>query len=294
VNPGKLYIVSTPIGNMKDITLRALEVLGAVDSVACEDTRETRKLLAHYGVGARTTSYHEYNKETKAPEIVRRMLAGENCALVSDRGTPGISDPGYLLVTTAIEAGIEVVPVPGPSAITASLVVSGLPTDRFLFVGFLPKKKGQRERLLEELSGERATLIVYSSPHQILKALDEMGRAFGERRAALVRELTKVNEEVLRGKLSELAGVLSARGARPLGECVLLVEGAGKHPSGSETDLEMLLQALYARPPGTMKEGVSWLTTRLGMRRNEAYRMLEEFLAEGSGVLKQEEDPSGE
>lgn len=290
---GKLFVVSTPIGNLKDITLRALEVLGQVDLIACEDTRETRKLLAHHGIRARTTSYHEHNKAAKAPRIVERLRAGAVCALVSDRGTPGISDPGYLLIAGAIAAGIEVVPIPGPSALTAALVVSGLPTDRFLFAGFLPKKKGQRESLFEELARERATLILYCSPHILGEALGEMAEAFGERRAVLVRELTKVNEEVLRGKLSELSGVISRRAGRPLGEYVLLVQGAGQQQTEREIPVDRFLEALYAQPPATMREGMAWLTSRLGMRRNAAYRRLAQFLAGEDGPPGESGEPFG-
>ncbi|MFQ6102714.1 MAG: 16S rRNA (cytidine(1402)-2'-O)-methyltransferase [Candidatus Glassbacteria bacterium] len=290
---GKLYVVSTPIGNLKDITLRAIEVLTEVDFIACEDTRETRKLLTRYGITTRCLSYHEHNKEKRTPQILKRLHSGEECALVSDRGTPAISDPGFFLVRAAIDKGIEVIPIPGSSAILASLVVSGLPTDRFIFVGFLPKKKGQRRVLLTDVKGVRATLILYVSPRILPDAVREMIDVLGDRRGAIVREVTKMNEEVLRGKLSELARVISERGKVLLGEFVLLIEGARRQEGEDAWEADLLLEALYKPPPATLKEGVSWLVGRSGLRRNRAYETVKRFLKGPAGEGKDSESTSG-
>jgi len=223
---GRLFIVSTPIGNLEDITLRAKRVLGEVDLVAAEDTRRTGRLLAHLGLRKPMVSYHDFNKEKRTPELISRLLRGEDVALVSDAGTPGISDPAYYLVVRAVEEGIEVVPVPGPTAFVAALVVSGLPTDRFTFEGFLPHRASRRRKRLEELKGETRTMIFYESPHRISETLKDILEVLGDRRASLSRELTKRHEETRRGRIGEL--LESCRLRPPKGELVLVVEGAGK------------------------------------------------------------------
>lgn len=220
---GRLYLVATPIGNLEDITLRALRILKGVDLIACEDTRRTRKLLAHYGIGKRLTSYYDYNKEKKASGLVKSLLEGKSIALVSDAGTPGISDPAFYLVRLAIKEGIEITPIPGPNAALSALISSGLPTDRFAFEGFLPSKPGPRRRRLEDLANERRTLIFYESPHRLLATLQDMQTVFGNRKTALAKELTKRFEGIIRGTLNELIPQLP-RG-KVKGEWVILVEG---------------------------------------------------------------------
>ncbi len=282
----KLYVVSTPIGNLQDVSLRALEILRNVDLIACEDTRETRKLLNRHGIRGRTTSYHDHNKETRTPQLIKKILGGSEIALVSDRGTPGISDPGFVLVRSAIDHGIEVVPVPGSSSILASLVVSGLPTDRFLFIGFLPKRKNPRKKILDEVKSVRATLIMYISPRAVMGTLAEMSEILGDRNAVLVREVTKLNEEVLRGKLSELERVLSFRKGGLLGEFVLLVEGTAGHEHTVESD--PVIEALFTKPPESVKEGVSWLVENLGVRKNRAYEKVSDFISRGDPPRKKQ------
>jgi len=221
---GSLYIVATPIGNLEDITLRALRVLKEVSLVAAEDTRHTQKLLTHFGIHARLTSYHDHSKEEKAELLIERLKGGESVALVSDAGTPGVSDPGYYLINRAVEEGVDVVPVPGASAALAALSVSGLATDSFVFEGFLPSRSAQRRKKLEGLSDEPRTMIFYEAPHRIHKTLGDMLDILGDRRAVLARELTKVHEELIRGTL---AGVNEAVHGRTLkGEITLLVGGA--------------------------------------------------------------------
>jgi len=231
---GILYIVSTPIGNLEDITLRALRTLREVQIIAAEDTRHTRGLLSHYDLHTPITSYHDFNKEEKSRVLIERMLEGSSVALVSDAGTPTLSDPGYYLITQSIISGIRVSPVPGPSAPLAALATSGLPTDAFLFDGFLPKKRGARERRLTELSSERRTLIFFESPHRILATLGQMLEILGDRRGVLARELTKAFEEIARGNISDLIKHLADKRVR--GEITLLVEGTGsrlgKHAPG--------------------------------------------------------------
>jgi 16S rRNA (cytidine1402-2'-O)-methyltransferase len=277
---GKLYIVSTPIGNLKDITLRAMEVLGDVDLIACEDTRETRKLLNHYAIKAKTTSYHEHNKRQKTPLILKQLLSGKNCALVSDRGTPAISDPGFFLVRAAIEHNIEVVPVPGSSALLAALVVSGMPTDRFLFFGFLPKKKSARRKTIEEIDKTSATVVVYATARTLSDDLNELNELLGDRRAAIVREVTKLNEETIRGKLSELLRVVKDGEITLLGEFVLVIEGHADTGASQPEEIDYLLSALYSTPPVTVREGVTWLIDTLGLKRNHAYNVVTRFLAD--------------
>jgi 16S rRNA (cytidine1402-2'-O)-methyltransferase len=220
---GALYIISTPIGNREDITLRALRVLKEVDLVAAEDTRHTGLLLRHFGIQTPLTSYFEGNELRKRDLILSRLRQGDRVALVSDAGTPGISDPGFRLVQMAIENRIPVVPIPGPSAVIAALSVSGLPTDAFLFKGFLPHKSNKRRGLLEDLEEVRETIIFYESPHRIIETLKDIADILGDREIVLARELTKVFEEVLRGRVSEIQNQITGRKIR--GEITLILSG---------------------------------------------------------------------
>ena len=242
---GTLYIVATPIGNLEDITLRALRILKTVDLIAAEDTRHTRKLLTHYDIATPLTSYHDHSESTKAPALVETLLAGKNMALVSDAGTPCISDPGYRLVKSAAEVDIPIVPIPGPSMLTALMSVGGLPTDRFAFEGFLPAKQAQRQRALRELCHEERPLIFYESPHRLLRTLADLEQIFGDRRVVVGRELTKQFEEILRGPVSV---VLSAFHNRPVkGEVALVVEGwDGKEEGAPQQSAAELMQQLLA------------------------------------------------
>lgn len=222
---GTLYIVATPIGNLEDITFRAVRILKEADLIACEDTRHTRKLLNHFGIETHTTSYYEHNKFSKGDVLLRALDDGKNVALVSDAGTPGISDPGYNLVVAAIEKGIAVVPIPGASAAVAALCASGLPTDRFLFVGFLPQKDGKKKKVLESVVGQPSTLVFYESPFRVTKTLQLMKEVFGGgRRCVLAHELTKVYEGFFRGTIDEVLARDSELIAK--GEWIVLIEGA--------------------------------------------------------------------
>lgn len=225
---GTLFVVATPIGNLGDITLRAVETLREVDAIACEDTRTTRKLLSHFGISRPRIAYHEHNETAASGRILRRIEAGENVALVTDAGTPVVSDPGYRVVRLCAEAGVEIVAVPGPCAAVAALSVSGLPAQPFTFVGFLPRRSAARRRALDELRDRPGTLIFYVSPHRVAAVLGDLSDVFGDRRGVVARELTKLHEEILRGSLPELARV-AAEGMR--GEIVVLVDG---DRSGSE------------------------------------------------------------
>ena len=225
-----LYIVATPIGNMEDITLRALRVLDEVSLIAAEDTRKTKRLLSGFGIRTPLTSYHEHNKLSKLPSLLKHLEGGD-VALVSEAGMPGISDPGYELVSAAIGQGIAVVPIPGASVLVTALAVSGLPTDKFTYVGFLPRKKGQRRRLLEEVAGEGRTIIAFEAPHRLLASLRDVLDVLGDRRIAVCRELTKMYEEVFRGTVSAAADHF----AEPVGEFTLVIEG-GRGDGGALTD----------------------------------------------------------
>lgn len=218
-----LYIVATPIGNLEDITLRALKTLKEVDLIVAEDTRRTGVLLKHYGIKKPFLSYHDHNKLNRTPIIIDECAAGKKVALVSDSGTPGISDPGFYLVKKAIEAGLIVIPIPGPTALISGLVVSGLPTDRFVFEGFLPRKSTQRRRRLNELAQEERTIILFESPHRILASLNDCLSVLGDRQASLCRELTKKFETIKRGKVSDLIKEFTHKS--PKGEFVLVIEG---------------------------------------------------------------------
>ena len=219
-----LYVLSTPIGHLEDITLRALRILREVSVVAAEDTRHTQKLFRHFGIHTPLTSYHDHNKEEKTEILIQRLKEGHSVALVTDAGTPGISDPGYYLINRCIQAGIPISPIPGPSAFLAALAVSGLPTDAFLFEGFLPKKKAGRIKHFEMLKEEPRTLIWYESPHRLVKCLGDLFSVFGDRRVVIAREMTKVFEEIIRGRLSQVIKTIENRSIR--GEVTLVVEGS--------------------------------------------------------------------
>jgi 16S rRNA (cytidine1402-2'-O)-methyltransferase len=229
-----LFLVATPIGNLEDITQRALRVLGEVQVVAAEDTRRTRRLLEHFGLGTPVVSLFEHNERARIPGLLRRLEGGESVAVVTDAGSPGVSDPGYPLVRAAVEAGFGVESVPGPSAVIAALQVSGLPTDAFLFVGFLPPKGAARRRRLEELHERRETIVAFESPHRIDSSLADLETVWDERPMALARELTKIHEQVLRGTPREVRAALSAEQRR--GEIVLVLGGRVRARKGSAAD----------------------------------------------------------
>lgn len=221
--PGILYLVATPIGNLEDITTRAVRILAEVDFIACEDTRTSGVLLKHLDVKKPLVPYHDFNEGKAADRIINRVIAGETGAVICDAGSPGISDPGFVVARTAIGRGVELIPIPGPSAMIAALAVSGLPTDAFTFLGFLPPKSGKRRTLLESLAERRETLIFYESPHKIKRLLGEVKEVLGNRHIALCRELTKKFEEVLRGTVHQVIERIGEK--QPKGEITLVVEG---------------------------------------------------------------------
>jgi len=265
---GLLYLVATPIGNLEDITYRAVRVLGEADVIACEDTRQTRKLLDHYGVARPTISYHEHNESERAAELASRMAAGETVALVSDAGMPLVSDPGYRLVRAAIEAGVPVQAVPGPSAALTALAASGLPTDSFRFGGFLPSKPGQRLKALEALAEEQATLIFYEAPHRILEALEAVEQALGDRPVVVARELTKIHEEYLRGTAAEVRAQLASRDA-VRGEITLLI-GKATAPPRDDTPVEEAVERLIEQGTARM-DAIKQVARQRGMSKSEVY-----------------------
>lgn len=223
--PGALYLVSTPIGNLGDISYRAVHILGSVDIIAAEDTRVTSVLLRHYDIHKKMLSYHSYNQKRQTPQIIKFLQDKKSVALVSDAGTPGISDPAYLLVQAALQNDIRIIPIPGASALLAAIIVSGLPVNRFSFEGFLPVKKG-RQTKIRDLASEERTIVFYESPHRILKTIDELKMSWGNRQCVMGREITKKFEEFFHGELSELSDYLNKKKIK--GEIVLIVEGAPK------------------------------------------------------------------
>jgi 16S rRNA (cytidine1402-2'-O)-methyltransferase len=265
---GRLHIVATPIGNLEDITYRAVRVLREVDRIACEDTRQTRKLLDHYAIQKPTVSYHEHNEAERAAELIERLRAGENIALVSDAGVPLISDPGYRLVKAAVEAGISVEPVPGPSAALAALSASGLPTDAFRFSGFLPSKPGQRLHALEKLSEEQATLIFFEAPHRVVETLEAIEQVLGARPIVVARELTKVHEEFLRGTPAEVRAQLLARDAIK-GEITLLI-GKATEPSAGDMPVAEAVETLVRKGTPRM-DAIKQVARQRGLSKREVY-----------------------
>lgn len=269
--PGRLYVVATPIGNLEDITYRAVRVLGEADLIACEDTRQTRKLLDHYGISKPTVSYHEHNEQERSAELAERLLGGQTIALVSDAGVPLISDPGYRLVHAAVDAGIPVEPIPGPSAVLAALSASGLATDSFHFGGFLPPKSGQRAHVLEALADETATLIFYEAPHRILEALQTVEQVLGPRPVVVARELTKVHEEFLRGTAAEVRVQLGARDAIK-GEITLLI-GKAVEPPPDDTPVEDAVADLVRAGTPRM-DAIKQVARKRGLSKRDVYDQL--------------------
>jgi 16S rRNA (cytidine1402-2'-O)-methyltransferase len=267
---GILYLVATPIGNLEDITLRALRVLKEVDLIAAEDTRHTQHLLTHYGIKTPLTSYHEHNERRKAQFLVERLQSGNSVALVTDAGTPAISDPGYRLVTAAIAAEIPVTPIPGPSAVTAVLAASGLPTDRFGFEGFLPAAKSDRRGRLHALKDDTRSLVFYEAPHRLKECLRDICEILGDREVVLAREVTKIHEEFRRGLASEQLGKLANQEVR--GEITLVVRGAADQPQVSEATLEAEIRRLRAAGMH-VKAIAESLGERYGYSKKSIYRL---------------------
>lgn len=266
---GTLYVVATPIGNLEDLSFRALRVMREVRLIAAEDTRATGRLLARHGIETPLTSYFEHNKLAKVEAILAALEEGD-VALVSEAGMPGISDPGYELVVAAIERGKIVVPVPGPSAVIAALAVSGLPTDQFTYLGFLPRRAAQRRRLLASVAAEPRTLVAYEAPHRLLETLDDVAAVLGDRRLAVARELTKVHEEVVRGTVAEVKAHFLA--ASPRGEITLVIAGAERLRARAETDdlCRALREAREAGKSG--REAVDTVAAATGLPRRVVYR----------------------
>jgi len=275
---GCLYIVATPIGNLEDITLRALRILKEVDLIACEDTRQTQKLLNHYGITTRTTSYHDHNEMTRAPELIVQLEQGARIALVSDAGMPGISDPGYRLITLAIRHHVPVVPIPGASAFVAALAASGLPTDSFRFGGFLPAKSSQRRDELDRVRTSPRTQIFYEAPHRIQEALEDIVAVLGnERHVVVAREVTKLHEEFLRGRADELLDLVRSRGELK-GEITLLIgkaEENGRSVRPARAQVRERLGEIMSTQGLSEKDALKAVAKELGVSKSEAYRELQ-------------------
>jgi 16S rRNA (cytidine1402-2'-O)-methyltransferase len=267
--PPGLHLVATPIGNLRDVTVRALEALAAADLIACEDTRVTRKLLDHYAIATPMTPYHEHNAAEARPKLLARLAAGDAVALVSDAGTPLVSDPGYKLVRAARAQGTPVSAVPGASAVLAALTVSGLPTDRFLFAGFLPAKEGQRRARIAELKRIPATLVLFETGPRLAAALADLAAGLGAREAAICRELTKLYEEVRHGDLTALARE-TANAPEPRGEIAIVIAPPDAQEGAIPLDLDALIRAALARL--SLKEAVAEVATVTGAARREVYQ----------------------
>jgi 16S rRNA (cytidine1402-2'-O)-methyltransferase len=272
--PGSLYLVATPIGNLKDISQRALETLQGVDLIACEDTRHTAKLLNAYGISKKLVSYHDHNEASRAEELARRFADGESIALVSDAGTPAISDPGFRLVEKARNVGAKIVPIPGPVAFVSAAIISGLPTNQLFFGGFLPSRKGERRKALQAAGAIPATLVFYESPHRLGRSLADSAEVLGPRRASVVRELTKIHEEVVNGDLADLAEKYSS--TDPKGEIVLVIAGndggrSAVQEGSTLAERVMELELLGEGRKAAMKQAAK----EFGLTRSEAYRQLQ-------------------
>jgi 16S rRNA (cytidine1402-2'-O)-methyltransferase len=274
---GTLYLVATPIGNLGDITIRAVETLKSVDLIACEDTRQTRKLLTHFGISAKLVSYHEHNEHERAEELKNLLLAGKNIAVATDAGTPGIADPAFRVVRAAIEAEINIVPIPGAIAFANAAIVSGLPTDALFFGNFLPARKSERRRRLQETATIPATLVFYESPHRLKAALADCLEVLGNRRAAVVRELTKLHEEAIRGDFKELINKYAE--TEPRGEIVLVIERASVQNSPSKVSSQKTITARVGELESeglNQRAALKQAAREFDVSRSEAYRRLVE------------------
>jgi 16S rRNA (cytidine1402-2'-O)-methyltransferase len=286
---GMLCVVSTPIGNREDITLRALNILREVDLVAAEDTRKTGKLLAHYQIKNRLISFHEHNEKKRTPELIGKLLDGMAIALVSNAGTPMVSDPGYRLIEAAIVNKITVTPIPGVTAATAAMSVSGLPTDSFVFIGFAPKKKAKRLKFLTELGAEPRPLIFYESPKRILSLMEEIISCMGDRNAMLAREMTKLHEEFLRGTVSQILKTIRARSVIK-GECTLVVAGA---EASEQVDTEFVkaeIKAALQNGQNGLSKIARTIAKKYGLPKNEVYDLALKIRGLGTDVRDQKSE----
>jgi len=279
LDPGPtLYLVATPIGNLEDITLRALRVLKGVELIACEDTRQTQKLLNHYGIARRTVSYHEHNEMTRAAELIVDLEQGTRIALVTDAGMPGISDPGFRLITLAIRHRVPVVPIPGASAYLAALVASGLPTDSFRFSGFLPAKRGERRTVLESIKASPRTQVFYEAPHRVVEGVEDIVEVLGaERHIVIAREVTKLHEEFLRGRATEVLETLKSRGGVK-GEITLLIgkaEETAHQAAPARVSVRQRVEQIMAEESVDEKAALKKIAKEMGVSKSEAYRELQ-------------------
>ncbi len=281
MDKGKLFIVATPIGNLKDITIRALETLEKVDLIAAEDTRHTKKLLSHYSISTPCISYHQHNERAQTKVLIDKMERGIDLALVSDAGTPGLSDPGYRLISASIEEGIEVVVIPGPSSLISALVASGLPTSGFNFLGFLPKGRGERIRALKAEADTKRTLVFFESPHRIASFLGETLEALGDRKVVVAREITKKFEEIIRGSLSEVLEKVKKEGLK--GEMVVLIEGAPDLPT--KIDLSKIRSEVIALMGEgiTKKEAMAEVALRHRLPKREVFEAAKDIAYKAGG-----------
>lgn len=272
---GTLYVVATPIGNLEDITFRAVRVLKEADLIACEDTRHTAKLLNHYGIDKPTISYHEHNEASRAEELVAKLEQGLNVAQVSDAGMPGISDPGYRVIKLAIEHGVQVVPIPGASALISALAAGGLPTDNFQFLGFLPAKSGQRRTLLETLRGSEQTTAVYEAPHRIAETMKDIVEILGaDRPIVLARELTKVHEEFIRGSAEQILARIQEHELK--GEITLLIgKGEAQESQEATKNIAQRLEEIMREQKLDEKAALKTIAKERGLSKSEAYRELQ-------------------
>lgn len=283
LSPGRLYVVGTPIGNMEDITLRALNTLKACDLIACEDTRRTQKLLNHYDIKTRTVSYHEHNEMTRAPELVLEMEQGSAISLVSDAGTPVLSDPGFRLVHLAIRHKIQVIPVPGPSALVAALTAAGLPMNEFIFAGFLPAKRSARLKALKEVAEFEKTIVFYESPHRAVESLRDIHEILGDREAVIAREVTKIHEEFIRGLVSEICGALK-KGTIKGELTIILGPSFGRNKGRARaSSIRSEIAKLKTSEGIDERDALKAIARARGISRSEAYRRLQ--LEKSAGKL---------
>ena len=272
-----LFVVATPIGNLEDITFRAVRTLKEVDAIACEDTRQTQKLLNHYGIEKRTVSYHEHNEMTRAAELIMEMEQGASIALVTDAGMPGISDPGFRLISLAIRHHIPVVPLPGPAAFLAALVASGMPTDSFRFSGFLPPKSGQRRKLLESIKDSPRTQIFYEAPHRLIESLEDVVATLGSHRHVVIaREVTKLHEEFVRGQAAEVLDLMKTRD-EVRGEITLLIGKADEHgaPVVEQKNVRQRMREMMKAENIDEKDAMKRVAKEMGVSKSEVYRELQ-------------------